>query len=92
MDRRSGMLENFFDRIDLPGEAIPGQPLVELSGDRRVLIENHQGVTEYCHDRIAVLVAYGQVVITGHGLELARMCKDQLIIHGRVESISLCRR
>ena len=31
---------------------LPGQPVVELVGDRRVLIENHIGVTEYGTERI----------------------------------------
>lgn len=92
MDRRSRILEKFFERIDLLGEVVPGQPLVELSGDGRVLIENHQGVIEYSHDRVAVLVNYGKVIIVGYGLELVRMCKDQLIILGRIVSITLCRR
>ena len=92
MERRNGMLEKFFERIDLLSEAIPGQPLVELSGDGRVLIENHRGVIEYENDRVAVQVDYGQVVIVGRGLELVRMCKEQLIILGRIESVTLCRR
>ena len=34
--------------------ALPGVPIVELAGDRRVLIENHRGVTEYGMERICV--------------------------------------
>ena len=40
-------MERMVERADLPGEALPGQPLVELLGERRVLIEHHGGVTEY---------------------------------------------
>ena len=92
MGRRSGMLERIFEGIDLPGEVLPGQPLVELSGDGRVLIENHRGVTEYRNDRIAIQVSYGHVIVIGQELELTRMCKEQLVILGRIESITLCRR
>ena len=45
------MGKHFIDRMadaaDLPDEPIPGQPLVEIAGERRVLIERHSGVTEY---------------------------------------------
>ena len=92
MDRRYGILGKLAEGMDLPGEAIPGQPLVELLGNRRVLIENHRGVTEYRKDRIGVRVGYGQIVVCGTGLELARMSKEQLIILGRIDSVSLCRR
>lgn len=92
MDRRSGIFGKLADGVDLPGEAIPGQPLVELSGDRRVLIENHRGVTEYRKDRIGIQVSYGQITVCGSGLELVRMSKEQLVIRGRIDSITVCRR
>lgn len=92
MDRRSGIFGKLADGVDLPGEAIPGQPLVELSGDRRVLIENHRGVTEYRKDRIGIRVSYGQITVCGSGLELVRMSKEQLVIRGRIDSITVCRR
>ena len=63
MNRRRGFLERLAEGADLPGEAMPGQPLVELAGDRRVLIENHNGVTEYGRERISVRVRYGQLVV-----------------------------
>lgn len=92
MKQRKGLLERLTEEVDLPGEALPGVPLVELAGDRRVLIENHSGVTEYGRDKIRVQVHYGQLCICGCGLELARMTKEQLIITGRIDSVTLIRR
>ena len=92
MNRRRGFLERLAEGADLPGEAMPGQPLVELAGDRRVLIENHKGVTEYGRERISVRVRYGQLVVCGCGLELARMTKEQLVIIGRIDGVTLHRR
>lgn len=92
MNRRRGFLERLAEGADLPGEAMPGQPLVELAGDHRVLIENHNGVTEYGRERISVRVRYGQLVVCGCGLELARMTKEQLVIIGRIDGVTLHRR
>ena len=92
MNRRRGFLERLAEGADLPGEAMPGQSLVELAGDRRVLIENHNGVTEYGRERISVRVRYGQLVVCGCGLELARMTKEQLVIIGRIDGVTLHRR
>ena len=92
MDRRNGIFGRLADEMDLPGEVMPGQPLVELCGDKSVLIENHRGVTEYRKERIGIRVGYGQVLICGSGLELVRMSKEQLIVRGRIDSVSLCRR
>ncbi len=73
-------------------EPLPGQPIVELAGDTRVLIENHFGVKAYGREKIIVRVKYGWVSICGCGLELQRMTKEQLIIRGRIDGIAIQRR
>lgn len=92
MKQRRVILERFAEYADLQGEALPGQPLLELYGDRRVLIEHHGGVTEYGRDKIQVKVRYGQLCICGSCLELARMTSEQLVITGRIDSVTLIRR
>lgn len=77
---------------DLPGEPLPGQSLLELTGDRQVLIENHHGVTQYSRERIGVKVAFGELLLCGCGLELARMSRGQLVVTGTIDSIALLRR
>ncbi len=86
--------EKFMDLLagDLPGEPLPGQSLLELTGDRQVLIENHRGVTQYSRERIGVKVSYGELLVCGRCLELARMSQGQLVVSGAVDSIQLCRR
>lgn len=86
------ILQRLADGADLPGEPLPGQPVVEISGDRRVLIENHFGVKEYSGERIGVKVKYGVVNVCGCGLELTRMTKEQLVISGRIDGVTLQRR
>ena len=85
-------MERLADRTDLQGEALPGQSLVEIFGEHRVLIEHHAGVTEYGQEKIQVKMAYGGLCICGYGLELARMNAHQLIISGRIDSVSIIRR
>lgn len=85
-------MERLADRTDLQGEVLPGQPLVEILGEHRVLIEHHAGVTEYSRERIQVKMRYGCLSVCGFGLELARMNADQLIISGRIDSVSIIRR
>lgn len=73
-------------------ELIACQPIVELSGDRRVLIENHNGVGAYTQESISVNVKFGCVCVSGCGLELRRMTKEQLVITGKISGITLKRR
>lgn len=92
MKKGRSFLERLADGADLGAEPLPGQPIVEIAGDRRVLIENHFGVKEYSRERIGVKVNYGQVTVCGCGLELTRMTREQLVISGRIDCVTLQRR
>lgn len=80
------------DNADLAAETLPGMPIVELAGDRRIVIERHRGVTEYGRERICVRVCYGLVCIIGCGLELTQMTRSQLVISGRIDCVQLQRK
>jgi sporulation protein YqfC len=88
MKGRYGLL----DRLDLPGETLPGQVIVEIAGENRVLIEQHRGIREYTRERISVCVRYGMLEICGQGLELRSMSREQLIVCGQIDSVTLRRR
>lgn len=92
MAREHRLLERIAEEMDLPGEPIPGQPILELSGDSRVLIENHLGITQYCREKICVKVKFGQIALCGCNLEMARMTRDQLIVTGRIDAVTVHRR
>ncbi len=74
---------------DLPGESLPGQPLLELYGDDRVLIENHKGILEYGSQLIRVKMQYGALCVKGSDLHLRRMQDKQLVIMGCIGAVEL---
>ena len=82
-------VQQLVESVDLQDEAIPGQPLIEISGQSRVLIEHHKGVIRYTNEAIGVRVKYGSVLICGKDLTLMKMTKQQLIISGIIESVEL---
>ena len=89
------MINKIFDwalkNADLLSETRPGLPLVEIAGDKRLLIENHCGVTVYGCKEIRVNVSYGMVCVQGSCLELVRMTDQQLVITGCLDSVTLLR-
>ena len=91
MKQHSKLSEKVLFRADLPGESLPNQPLIELIGDRRVLIENHLGVICYGNCDIKVSVRYGTICIQGSGLQLVNMTHQQLIVTGQIDSVSIKR-
>jgi len=83
---------DLWERLDLPGESFPGQVLVEIAGENRVLIEHHHGVREYSRRKIGVKVKFGVVEVCGNCLELRCMTREQLVISGKIDCVTLIRR
>lgn len=77
---------------DLEEETMPGQSIVEIAGENRVLIENHLGVKGYTREKIIVAVGFGEIHVCGRCLELRRMSKRCLVILGEIGQITLNRR
>lgn len=90
--QRKRLLERVTAAADLASESMPGLPVLELAGENRVLIENHQGVTGYSDVMICVKVQYGCLEINGNRLSLAYMSKEKLIIMGKINEIKLLHR
>lgn len=80
-------LQHLSTGINLPSEPMPGIPLVEVLGDKRVLIERHQGVIAYDQENIRVRVRFGLISVCGCNLTIAQMTKIHLIICGQIESV-----
>lgn len=92
MGRKQEFFYRLTDGMDLPGEPLPGQPIIEIAGESRVLIENHCGVKEYSRERIGIQVKYGMVCVCGSCLELKHMTSQQLVISGKIDTVTLLRR
>lgn len=92
MKQRSKWKQQLATSWMMDSETLPLQPILELCGERRVLIENHSGVREYGPEKISVGVRYGQVEIVGKNLRLCRMQGPQLVILGRIDTITVVRR
>ena len=92
MERGMQWIRKLADEADLHGENLPGVPVVELAGNRRVLIEKHKGVSAYSREEISVRVSYGEVTVCGCGLELTLMTREQLVISGLIDQVRMLRR
>ena len=90
--KKQSLLQQFLDRSDLAEENLPGKPLIEILGEERILVENHQGITQYGVDQICIRVCYGMVSITGCNLRLRHVARNKLLIVGEIDSVVLRRR
>lgn len=91
MGKQSAWARRLRDMWDRESEALSLLPVVELCGERRLLIENHGGVVQYGPEKICVRVRFGVICVSGVGLRLCRMQHQQLVIMGRIDAIELNR-
>lgn len=91
MKNKKGILRKLSEEASSYAQFLPGIPIVEIAGDKRVLIENHSGITEYSPQRIAVKVSFGCICICGNNMDLSCMSGQQLVIGGRIDTVSIIR-
>lgn len=92
MGRKHNLIAYVMEQAALPQESVPGHPIIEISGEHRVLIESHQGIAAYGKERILVNVRFGIICVCGCNLEILRMTKEQVVIHGNIDSVIIQRR
>lgn len=89
MKRGYHMLQLLTEAADLPQELLPDTPLIELTDERRVLVENHGGITEFEPELIRVRVRFGTLAIHGRSLRIAKMSAKQLVVIGHIDELKL---
>ena len=92
MQKKHSLWDKLMEQTAHGAESVLCHTIVEIAGEKRVLIENHQGVTAYDKERIQIKVGYGSIHIIGRDLEILHMTKDQLVVCGHIQDISLHRR
>ena len=91
MGRDHKLYKRLMSSAYLQDEPIPGQPLIEIVGNCRVLIERHLGITEYGKEKIVIKTRQGHISVSGMGLELISITKSQLVIKGTIHGVSIIR-
>ena len=81
------LIDRIAHKYELDSVQTPGQPLVEILGNCRVIIENHCGITGYGPNEIRVRLKRGVYFVCGAGLKIAQMNHHMLVITGRIESV-----
>ncbi|NLZ44307.1 MAG: sporulation protein YqfC [Clostridia bacterium] len=76
--------------FDLPGEVLLDLPRLVMLGNSRMVVENHRGLLEYTEETVRIKTAHsGEIRVTGKGLNLLYMVKEELGLAGRFLRIDL---
>lgn len=88
MDHRKRAFASVSRVFPMSDAPLPGVPLVEICNRRRVLVENHQGVSGYTSEEVQVNTAAGAICVSGRKLNLMKMTRFQLVITGEILAVT----
>lgn len=92
MRRDTPILRHLVQQSERSGIPLPHQSIIEIADDRRVLVENHAGVTQYALDQVGIHVKCGELIICGSSLHLEHMSRACLVVSGCIHSLRFERR
>jgi sporulation protein YqfC len=76
--------EKITEFFDLPREIVYDLPKVTLVGQIQLLMENHRGVIEYTAEKVRIAINAGELEITGQGLCIRNISRDDIAIEGDI--------
>ena len=86
--KESGTLKyRVAEAANMPKDVVLGVPIVTLTGQVEVSVENYRGIIEYTDVLIRIKSKSGQIKISGKNLEIEYYTNDEMKITGRVEKV-----
>lgn len=73
--------------LDLPEDLFLGLPNISLLGNREIYISNHRGILSYGQSEMIIMIKEYQFQIKGHDLMITSYSKEELTIHGYIQSL-----
>lgn len=71
----------------MPKDVVLGVPIVTLTGQIEVNIENYRGIIEYTDILVRIKSKTGQIRITGKNLQISYYTNEEMKITGYVEAV-----
>jgi len=75
------------DTVGLPKDVVLGLPLLTITGNEEICVENYRRMIEYTEALIRIQTKVGQIRITGNRLKVEYYSNDEMRIHGSIANI-----
>ena len=75
------------EKLNLPGEVLPGIGSVSIVGGRAAHVEGHRGIIEYSEQRIVLAMSRGKITLSGGNMTLRAMNGGELLVQGKIQSV-----
>ena len=72
---------------NLPKDVIFGVPIITMTGQLEVCVENYKGIREYTDTLIRIRSKVGQIRVTGRNMQIEYYTNDEMKITGQIKSV-----
>ncbi len=79
--------KTFTDIFELPTEAASNMPVITVTGNINIIIENYGGIIEFSDEKIVLGVLNGFMKIEGKRLDIKYMNTKCMTVDGKIGSI-----
>jgi sporulation protein YqfC len=87
MIKKSNIKSRISDSLELPKEVTLNIPIIKITGENDIYVENHKGIVEYSNEILRINSEIGIIKITGKNLHIKEINKEELFIVGDVNII-----
>ncbi|MDO4311881.1 MAG: YabP/YqfC family sporulation protein [Eubacteriales bacterium] len=81
------LLNQVSDISGMPKDVVLGAPILTVTGQAELLVENYRGILEYTDLLIRIQTKTGQIRITGKRLQVEYYTNDEMKITGKITEI-----
>lgn len=85
----NGFLENIANFSGLPIDTVLASYKVIMLSDKSLYVEGSLKITSYSQQEINLKVRGGYLLITGENLSVKEYCKNDLLICGKIKSVTV---
>lgn len=75
------------DAVNMPKDVVLGVPIVTITGQVELCIENYRGIIEYTDVLIRIKTKIGQIKVIGKHLQIEYYTNDEMKVTGRILSV-----
>lgn len=75
------------DVANMPKDVVLGVPIITMTGQMEVSVENYRGILEYTDLLVRVQTKIGQIKIVGTSLQIDYYTNDEMKVSGHIDLI-----
>lgn len=87
MKSSHSLKQKITENVEIPKDILSEIPLLSITGEIELTLENHNGIIEYTDSLIRIRTRNGQLRINGKHLKTIFYTNEEIKINGRFDSI-----